>query len=160
MLCVLKRPLMYLFSGVDYRVKLYIRCIHYCKQQKKIRLAAIVANRLERKYGVFLSPKTDFHPSLRLRHPVGIVIGVGVKIGKDVIIYQNVTLGGARLGDGNSGKYPEIGDRTVIFSGAVIVGKIVIGKNCIIGANSVVLQNVPDNCTAVGAPAKIIRNTI
>lgn len=143
-------------SGRGLRVKLYLRTILYLKEKSFPRLATYFANRLQRIYGVFISVKTDFDRSLELRHPVGIIIGEGVKIGKNVIIYQNVTLGGARLGDGKANNYPSIGDGTVIFAGAVIVGKISIGKNCTIGANSVVTSDIPDNCTAVGVPARII----
>ncbi|WP_165477443.1 serine O-acetyltransferase [Idiomarina baltica] len=71
-------------------------------------------------------------------------------------IFQNVTLGGARIGDAKESKYPEIGEGTVIFAGAVIVGKIKVGSNCIVGANSVVTRDLPNNCVAVGAPARII----
>lgn len=143
-------------SGRGLRVKLYLRIILYLKEKRFLRLATYFANRLQRIYGVFISVKTDFDKSLELRHPVGIIIGEGVKIGKNVIIYQNVTLGGARLGDGKANNYPSIDDGAVIFAGAVIVGKISIGKNCTIGANSVVTSDIPDNCTAVGVPARII----
>lgn len=145
-----------IFSGRGLRVKLSLRIILFLKQKGFPRLATYFANRLQRIYGVFISVKTDFDRSLELRHPAGIIIGEGVKIGKNVIIYQNVTLGGARLGDGKANNYPSIGDGAVIFAGAVIVGKISIGKNCTIGANSVVTSDVPDNCTAVGMPARII----
>lgn len=121
------------------------------------RLASFVANRLQKTQGVFISPKACFDTTLSLRHPVGIVIGEGVKLGKNVVIYQNVTLGGARLGDAKANNYPEIGDNTVIFAGAVVVGQVVVGNNCTIGANSVVISNIPDGCIAVGAPARVIK---
>ena len=93
---------------------------------------------------------------LRLKHPVGIVIGSGVSIGEHVTIFQNVTLGGRRMGDGGGEKYPSIGDGTVIFAGAVVLGDVRIGKNCTIGANAVVLQDVPEGATAVGVPARVL----
>jgi len=113
--------------------------------------------RLQRRYGVFLSHRAEFPRSLDLKHPIGIVVGEGVKLGERVVIFQNVTLGGARMGDLQASNYPEIGDDTVIFAGAVVVGKIKIGKQCIIGANSVVTRDVPDYATAAGVPARIVR---
>jgi serine O-acetyltransferase len=78
-------------------------------------------------------------------------------IGENVKIFQNVTLGGARSGDWRSKSYPVIGDDTTIFAGAVVIGRITVGRNCIIGANAVVTRDVPDNATAVGIPARIIQ---
>lgn len=110
--------------------------------------------RLEKVYGVCIGKTARLGRNLKLRHPVGIVIGDGVEIGDNVTIYQQVTLGGARIGDGKLGNYPSVGDGTVIFTGAKIIGGIAVGKNCVIGANAVVTENVPDNHIAVGVPAK------
>lgn len=155
---LLRFPYRYFFSGADYRVSLYLKLIAFFKKEN-IRVAIYLANRMQRKYGVFVSPRAEFDGTLKLRHPVGIVVGDGVKLGKNVMIYQNVTLGGARLGDGMAGNYPEIGQNTVIFSGAAILGAIKIGENCIVGANSVVTKSMPDNCTVAGVPAKVIRRS-
>ena len=74
-------------------------------------------------------------------------------VGKNTLIYQNVTLG--RIGLDNQDA-PVIGDNCVIGAGACILGKIHIGDNVKIGANAVVTKDIPDNCTAVGVPAKVI----
>lgn len=87
-------------------------------------------------------------------HPVGIVIGAGVELGFNCIIYQNVTIGAKRLGDEN---YPKLGRNVVVYPGAIIVGSVEIGKNCIIGANSFVNKSFPDNSIIVGNPARSIR---
>lgn len=122
-------------------------------------LAQIVSRLIQRRYGVFISPHARFGEGVHFPHPTGIVIGDGVVVGDKVTIYQNVTLGGARLGDWQKGNYPEIGPGSVIFAGAVIVGKARIGANCTIGANAVVLDDIPDGATAVGAPARVIRRS-
>lgn len=134
-----------------------VRMILFFKKKGHLRAAHFIANDMQKKYGVFLSPNAEFDSTLTLRHPTSIVIGDGVKLGKNVIVYQNVTIGGARLGDGAAKNYPQIGDDTVIFAGAVVIGSIKIGQNCIIGANSVVSKDIPDNCTAAGVPARIIK---
>lgn len=144
-------------GGARPRVKLYVMAIARLRDSQRIVLARMVEARLQRKYGVFLSHKAEFDSTLDLEHPVGIVIGQGVKLGKRVRIFQNVTLGGARIGDWQDGNYPQVGDDTVIFAGAVIVGKVRIGTNCVIGANSVVTKDIPDYATAAGSPARILK---
>lgn len=133
------------------------------KRMKKLRegnhpmLARYVSERMARRFGVFVNPKAMYSTTMRMPHPVGIVIGEGVRIGERVSIYQNVTLGGARVGDWQAGNYPEVGDDTTIYAGAVIVGAVKIGRNAVIAANAVVTKDVPDYATVAGVPAKVIR---
>jgi len=119
------------------------------------RLARLLSFRLQA-YGVHIAPKARVPASLIFPHPTGIVIGEGVVIEDDVTIYQSVTLGGRNTGAWRTDNYPTVGAGTVIFAGAVLIGRITVGKNCTIGANSVVTQDIPDNLTAVGAPARIV----
>jgi serine O-acetyltransferase len=107
----------------------------------------------------------------------GCQLGVGTKIGRGVnlgygglgvvihdrsVIGDNVEIGTGVIIGGTSKKYgvPLVGDNTIISSGAALLGPITIGKNCVIGANAVVLEDIPDNCVAVGVPAKIIKRGI
>ena len=101
----------------------------------------------------YLSPLADIAPGLSLPHPTGIVVGEGVQIGADSTIYQNVTIGRARVSDGS---YPVLGHSVTIYAGAVIVGNVRIGDGATIAANAVVLKDVPAGATAVGAPARIL----
>lgn len=112
--------------------------------------------KLQREYGVYVAPGARYEDDLVLAHPVGVVIGQGVIIGHRVTIYQGVTLGAREIGPDCA--YPQVGDDTVIYSGAVIIGPVKIGRNCVIGANSVVVKDVPENCVAVGAPARCFPN--
>lgn len=128
----------------------------YFRRSRYPLLPQLISNRLQR-YGVYISRHAVIGNSLSLPHPTSIVIGEGVKIGDRVKIYQNVTLGGRVRGDWRLGNYPDIGDDSVIFAGAVIVGKVRVGRNCTIGANSVVITDLPDNSVAVGAPARVVR---
>lgn len=147
-----------LVGDVVSRVRLHLRLMVYAREHQYMLLARYVEARMQLKYGVFLSHKAQFPRSLDLKHPVGVVIGEGVRLGEGVKIYQNVTLGGARLGDWQANNYPEIGDHTVIFAGAVIVGRVKIGRHCVIGANAVVTKDIPDHATAVGVPARVIHH--
>ena len=105
--------------------------------------------------------KTDIHPACTIGrrvfidHAIGVVIGATAIVEDDVLIYQGVTLGGVSLDKGK--RHPTVKSNTVIGSGAKVLGNITIGKNSKIGANSVVVCDVPDNSTAVGVPAKIIK---
>lgn len=108
-----------------------------------------------------LLTNTDIHPNATigrrvfLDHGFGVVIGETAIIEEDVLIYQGVTLGGVSLSHGK--RHPTIKKNTVIGSGAKVLGNITIGENCKIGANSVVVRDVPCSSTAVGVPARIIR---
>ena len=108
-----------------------------------------------------LFTNVDIHPGAQIGrrvfidHGFGVVIGETTVIEDDVLIYQGVTLGGVSLSQGK--RHPTIKKHTVIGSGAKILGNITIGENCKIGANSVVVKNVPCSSTAVGVPARIVR---
>lgn len=104
---------------------------------------------------------TDIHPACTigrrvfLDHAFGVVIGETAIIGDDVLIYQGVTLGGVSLSHGK--RHPTICSNVTIGAGAKILGNIIIGENSKIGANSVVITDVPTSSTAVGVPARIIK---
>ena len=105
--------------------------------------------------------KTDIHPACTIGrrvfidHAIGIVIGATAIVEDDVLIYQGVTLGGVSLDKGK--RHPTVKSNTVIGSGAKVLGNITIGTSSKIGANSVVIADVPDYTTAVGIPAKIVK---
>jgi len=115
-----------------------------------------ISKKIVRNYGCYLAVNASVGNGLKLRHPIGIVIGEGVNISDDVTIYQNVTLGASKVGEGKKGIYPSIGCGTVIYAGSVIVGGVSIGEYATIGANSVVLTDVEDNSVVAGVPAKVI----
>jgi len=142
-------------GAADVRCRAWVRLMNRFRDRGSVYLARFCSNRLKR-YGMYVSSTARIARSVAFPHPTGIVIGAGVEIEENVRIFQSVTLGGARIGDWQAGRYPKIGRGTTIFAGAVIVGDIHIGENCTIGANSVVLSDVPANSTCVGAPARVI----
>ena len=95
-------------------------------------------------------PEENIGEGLMLGHGFSIMC-VAKKIGKDVSIFQQVTIGYSHSG------CPTIGDNVWIYAGAKVLGGVTIGNNVVIGANSVVTKDVPDNAVVVGIPAKIIR---
>jgi serine O-acetyltransferase len=104
--------------------------------------------------GIEIHPAAQIGHRLFIDHGMGVVVGETSIIGDDVTLYQGVTLGGT--GKEHGKRHPTLEDSVVIGSGAKILGNIIVGKNCRIGAGSVVLRNVPDNSTVVGVPGHII----
>jgi serine O-acetyltransferase len=147
-------------DGGSEKVGRQVRLIMRLQERGHRNLAALLARRLQSRFGVYVSPMARIARTVVFPHPTGVVIGEGVVIHDKVRIYQNVTLGGARVGDQQANNYPEIGAGSTLFAGAVVVGKVKVGANCVIGANSVVLQDVPDGCVAAGVPARIVRRPV
>lgn len=137
------------------RIRSMLMLFIFSQKYSQTWLVRAVSRRLQG-YGLFISPRAKIGAGLRMPHPVAIVIGEGVVLENDVTIFQSVTIGGRKLGDMKNGNYPNIGSGTVIFAGVVVIGKVRIGKNCVIGANSVVTSDIPDGATAVGAPAQVL----
>lgn len=108
-------------------------------------------------FGIEFSARCDVGAGLFLPHTVGTVIGA-TKIGSNATIFQGVTLG-ALTADMSYVEYlrPNLGDDVIVGAGAKLLGGISIGNNVTIGANSVVLNSLPDNVVAVGAPAKVVK---
>jgi len=104
--------------------------------------------------GIEIHPGARIGRRLFIDHGMGVVIGETSIVGDDVTLYQGVTLGGT--GKEHGQRHPTIGDGVVVGGGAKILGNITVGKNCRIGAGSVVLRNVPDDSTVVGVPGHII----
>lgn len=105
--------------------------------------------------GVEIHPGATIGKRLFIDHGMGIVIGETCRIGNNVTIYQGVTLGGA--GKERGKRHPDIGDNVLIAAGAKVLGNIEVGNNVNIGANSVVLKDVPDYSTVVGIPGRIVK---
>lgn len=89
----------------------------------------------------------------------GVFISGGAKLGKNVVIFQHVTIGSNVLNDSDRVGSPTIGDNVYIGAGAKIIGEIVIGENCRIGANAVVYRDMPSNSVAVQSPTRIIQKS-
>jgi serine O-acetyltransferase len=104
--------------------------------------------------GIEIHPAAKIGRRLFIDHGLGVVIGETAIVGDDVTLYQGVTLGGTGKELGK--RHPTIEDGVVVGGGAKILGNITVGKNCRIGAGSVVLRNVPADSTVVGVPGHII----
>ncbi len=109
--------------------------------------------------GIDIHPGALIGPGLFIDHGMGTVIGETAEIGADATLLHQVTLGarGGRRPGGGAKRHPTLGDRVFVGAGAKLLGPIRIGSDAMIGANAVVLEDVPDGATAVGVPARIVR---
>ena len=105
--------------------------------------------------GIEIHPAAVIGKGFFIDHGMGVVIGETAEIGDNCTIYQGVTLGGTGKDVGK--RHPTLGDNVMVGAGAKVLGPVTIGSNSKIAANAVVLHAVPENSTAVGIPAKVVR---
>ena len=142
-----------LYSGlhalIGYRVS------HFLSGIKLSLIARLVAQIYRHFTDIEIHPNAIIGKGLFIDHGAGVVIGETSIIGNNVVLYQGVTLGGTGKEKGK--RHPTIGDNVVLGTGAKILGNITIGSNSYIGANAVVIKDVPDNSTVVGVPGRITK---
>ncbi len=131
------------------------RVAHYM-HKKKFYLGARAVSQFSRFVtGIEIHPGAKIGKGLVIDHGMGVVIGETAEIGDNCTLYQGVTLGGTGKDVGK--RHPTLGDNVLVGAGAKVLGPFKIGNNSKIAANAVVLDEIPDNCTAVGIPAKLVR---
>ena len=118
-------------------------------------LARVVAQWARLLTGIDIHPAATIGPRLFIDHGTGVVIGETAEVGADVTLYHGVTLGGSSLERGK--RHPTLGDRVVVGAGAKVLGAITIGEGSRIGANAVVVRDVPPDVVVVGVPGEIVR---
>lgn len=118
-------------------------------------IARWISQRTVRKTGIEIHPAAKIGRRVFIDHGTGVVIGATAEVGDDTVIYQGVTLGGTGKETGK--RHPTIGKNVMIGAGAKVLGPITVGDNSRIAAGSVVLHDVPENSTAVGTPARVVR---
>ncbi|SFJ88708.1 serine O-acetyltransferase [Paenibacillus sp. UNC496MF] len=131
------------------------RIAHAFFKRKWFTLARIISQTSRFFTGIEIHPGARIGERLFIDHGMGVVIGETCEIGDNVIIYQGVTLGGTGKEKGK--RHPTIGNNVVIASGAKVLGSFKVGDNVNIGANSVVLREVPESSTVVGIPGRIVK---
>lgn len=127
---------------VDKKIYRWYLKSHKLYYSKHIFMAYYYCHRITKKYDCIISPQSYIGKNLHLPHPMGVIVGAGVRVGDNVVIYQHVTLGTKNK---DVSEFPVIGDNVTIYCNSVIVGNVTIGKNAVIGCNSVVLRDVQEN---------------
>ena len=144
---------MLLYPG--FHVLLFYRCSHWLYQHKRFFLARMISQWGRGFTGIEIHPGATIGPCLYIDHGMGIVIGETAEIGTNCTIYHQVTLGGTGKDIGK--RHPTLGDSVLIGAGAKNLGPVYIGNNARIASGSVVLTDIPDNSTAAGVPAIVVR---
>lgn len=139
----------------SFRVMIQYRRAHKLYLKGHYFLARWISQRAARKTGIEIHPGATIGKGLFIDHGSGVIIGETTVIGDNVTLYQGVTLGGNGKETGK--RHPTIRDNVMISAGAKIIGSFTVGENSKIGAGSVVLEEVPPNCTVVGIPGRIVR---
>ena len=142
-----------LYPGVH--AVIYHRIAHFLYRRRLKFLARCVSQWSRCWTGIEIHPGAQIGRRLVIDHGMGIVIGETAQVGDDCLIYHGVTLGGTGKDQGK--RHPTIGNNVLISCGAKVLGPFKVGNNARIAANAVVLSEVPEDATAVGIPAQIVR---
>lgn len=134
---------------------MYYRIAHRWYVKGHFFWARWLSQRAARKTGIEIHPGATIGRGLFIDHGSGVIIGETSVLGDNVTLYQGVTLGGTGKEKGK--RHPTLEDNVMVSAGAKILGSFTIGENSKIGAGSVVLAEVPPNCTVVGVPGRIVR---
>ncbi len=145
--------IMLLYPGYK-AVRMY-RKAHFFYNHKMYFLARYISQRAVKKTNIEIHPGAQIGRRFFIDHGTGVVIGETAVIGDDCTIYQGVTLGGT--GKDHGKRHPTLGNNVLIGCGAKVLGPFKIGDNSNVAAGSVVLSEIPENATAVGSPARVVR---
>ncbi|XOQ43327.1 MAG: Serine acetyltransferase [Clostridium sp.] len=143
----------FLYSG--YRAVRSYRIAHWFYQHNHKFIARYISQRARHKTGIEIHPGAKIGKGLFIDHGMGVVIGETAEIGDYCTLYQGVTLGGT--GKDHGKRHPTLGNHVLVGAGAKILGPFRVGDNARVAAGAVVLEEVPPNATAVGVPARIVR---
>ena len=131
------------------------RRAHKAYQKGHYFIARWISARTKKKTGIDIHPGAQIGEGFFIDHGTGVVIGETTVIGKNVTLYQGVTLGGTGKDTGK--RHPTLGDGVTVGAGAKVLGPINLGNHVKVGAGAIVLKDVPDHCTVVGNPGRIVR---
>ena len=145
---------MEVFLYSSFKAILHYRIAHKLYLKKHYFLARWVSQRAVRKTGIEIHPGATIGKGLFIDHGSGVIIGETAELGDNITLYQGVTLGGTGKEQGK--RHPTLRDNVMVSAGAKVLGSFTIGENSKIGAGSVVLEEVPPNCTVVGVPGRVV----
>lgn len=145
--------ILFLYPGLK-AIRMHRRAYWFWNHNHKF-IARAISQRAVRKTGIEIHPAAKIGKRFFIDHGTGVVIGETTEIGDDVTIYQGVTLGGTGKDVGK--RHPTIGNGVMIGSGAKVLGPFKVGDNVNIASGAVVLEEIPDNSTAVGVPARVVK---
>ena len=130
------------------------RLAHRLYKKKRFFISRLISQLNRALTGIEIHPGATIGKGILIDHGMGVVIGETAEVGDRVTIYHGTTLGGTGKEKGK--RHPTVGNDVIIGAGAKLLGPIVVGDNAKIGANAVVLKDVPEGATVVGIPGKIV----
>lgn len=139
----------------SFRVMLSYRRAHKHYRKGHFFRARYISQKAARKTGIEIHPGATIGRGFFIDHGTGVIIGETTIIGNNVTLYQGVTLGGTGKETGK--RHPTLEDNVMVSAGAKVLGSFTVGENSKIGAGSVVIEEVPPNCTVVGVPGRIVK---
>ena len=148
-----KLAIFLLYPGVH--ATLYHQAAHFCYCHKMKFLARTISQWSRFWTGIEIHPGAKIGRRLVIDHGMGIVMGETAEVGDDCLIYHGVTLGGTGKDQGK--RHPTIGNNVLLSTGSKVLGPFKVGDGARIAANAVVLKEIPENATAVGVPARVVR---
>ena len=148
-----KLEIFLLYPGVH--ATLYHQAAHFCYCHKMKFLARTISQWSRFWTGIEIHPGAKIGRRLVIDHGMGIVTGETAEVGDDCLIYHGVTLGGTGKDQGK--RHPTIGNNVLLSTGSKVLGPFKVGDGARIAANAVVLKEIPENATAVGVPARVVR---
>ena len=148
-----KLEIFLLYPGVH--ATLYHQAAHFCYCHKMKFLARTISQWSRFWTGIEIHPGAKIGRRLVIDHGMGIVIGETAEVGDDCLIYHGVTLGGTGKDQGK--RHPTIGNNVLLSTGSKVLGPFKVGDGARIAANAVVLKEIPENATAGGVPARVVR---
>ena len=143
----------FLYSGFK-AVRAYRKANWFYRHDMKF-IARWISQYARHRTGIEIHPGATIGKNLFIDHGMGVVIGETAIIGDNCTLYQGVTLGGT--GKDHGKRHPTLGDKVLVGAGAKVLGPFRVGNNARVAAGAVVLSEVPDDATAVGVPAKVVR---
>ena len=148
-----KLEVLLLYPGVH--ATMYHQAAHFCYCHNLKFLARTISQWSRFWTGIEIHPGAKIGRRLVIDHGMGIVIGETAEVGDDCLIYHGVTLGGTGKDQGK--RHPTIGNNVLLSTGSKVLGPFKVGDGARIAANAVVLKEIPENATAVGVPARVVR---
>ena len=148
-----KLEVLLLYPGVH--ATMYHQAAHFCYCHNLKFLARTISQWSRFWTGIEIHPGAKIGRRMVIDHGMGIVIGETAEIGDDCLLYHGVTLGGTGKDQGK--RHPTIGNNVLVSTGAKVLGPFKVGDGARIAANAVVLKEIPENATAVGVPARVVR---
>ncbi len=145
--------ILFLYPGLK-AIRMHRRAYWFWNHNHKF-IARAISQRAVKKTGIEIHPAAKIGRRFFIDHGTGVVIGETTEIGDDVTLYQGVTLGGTGKDVGK--RHPTIGNGVMIGAGAKVLGPFKVGDNTNIAAGAVVLEEIPPNSTAVGVPARVVK---